>query len=213
VSKLNAGLYSSADHTWQTPPDIVKAILTFEGREQFDLDAASTQSNIPAHIRYTETGLFQGMLKLSDECGLTGKWDTSWDEFPGAAHSLVWMNPPYGAKLKLFLEKAYTEAQNKNIRVWGLVPARTETLYQHRFGLTKAGFTVFLSGRLEFWRDGKPYMVLDKKTGKMKPGNAPFPTMLMYWGHDWEYKAKLWLKKKPLPGTLMLRGDELLKLF
>ncbi len=210
MSKLNAGLYSSADHTWQTPPDIIKAILDFENVGVFGLDAASTTANVPAFRYYTEQGLMNGTeLVNPNVCGLTGCWDIHGYKM----NTLVWMNPPYGAKLKLFLEKAYTEAQNKNVRVWGLVPARTETLYQHRFGLTKAGFTVFLSGRLEFWRDGKPYMVLDKKTGKMKPGNAPFPTMLMYWGHDWEHKAKLWLKKKPLPGTLMLRGDELLKLF
>ena len=36
MSRLNAGLYSSDDQTWWSPPDFVAAVLGFEERERFE---------------------------------------------------------------------------------------------------------------------------------------------------------------------------------
>lgn len=191
MSKLNAGLYSSDDHTWQTPPEVVEAILAFERRERFDLDAATTHCNIPAWFHYTEKGLRLAQVLLSQTCGLTG----SWHIVPGA---LVYLNPPYGNIIRKWIQKAFEESQ-KGCRVWALLPCRTETVYQHDFGLTKAGFTVFLKGRLEFLQNGK------------RKGTAPFPTMLLYYGDDWQEKARRWEEEQPLKGTLMLRASQLLE--
>lgn len=175
MSRLNAGLYSSDDQTWMSPPELVNALLAFEQRICFDLDPACTVANIPALKHYFST----------EFDGLAEPWN-----------GLVFLNPPYGNVLKDWMRKAYEEHQ-KGARVWLLLPARTETRYQHDYGLTKAGFTVFLKGRLRFLQNGE-----DK-------GTAPFPTMLLYFGSDWQEKAQRWVKEQPVAGTLMLRGSQL----
>lgn len=173
MSKLNKGLYSSEYHGWQTPPSLVNALLAFESRIAFDLDPCCTVANIPAFTHYFHPA----------HDGLALEW----------GNRLVWVNPPYGNVLKDWIKKCYTESL-KGSRVWALIPARTETQYQHDYGLTKAAFTVFLKGRLRFLQNGQ-----DK-------GTAPFPTMLLYFGQDWEEKMQRWIIEQPLPGTLMLRG-------
>lgn len=173
MSKLNAGLYASETHTWMTPPALVDALLAFEGRKAFDLDPCCTEENIPAKAYY-KSGLFDGLFQ---------PWG-----------GLVFVNPPYGNELKKWLEKAAKESLYPGCRVWALIPARTETQYQHDHGLAQAGFTVFLKGRLHFLLNGE-----DK-------GSAPFPTMLLYYGNDWKEKAKRWVQNPPLKGTLMVRG-------
>ncbi|HWU41986.1 MAG TPA: DNA N-6-adenine-methyltransferase [Bdellovibrio sp.] len=185
MSKLNPGLYTSEDHTWQTPPDLIDTLLHFERITEFDLDPCCTDKNIPARHHYQS--------HISN--GLSLPWE-----------GLAFMNPPYGNVLKAWMQKALEESQKPNCQVWALIPARTDTIYQHDFGITRAGFTVFMKSRLEFWKDGKPYLVMDKKSGKMKPGTAPFPTMLLYYGMDWKQKAFRWLKEQPIEGTLMFPG-------
>lgn len=173
MSKLNAGLYSSESHTWMTPPALVNALLKFEGVDQFYIDPCCTEKNIPAKLHYQHPYMD----------GLALAWS-----------GLVFMNPPYGNALKDWIQKAYEESRRPGCAVWALIPARTETQYQHDYGLTKAGFTVFLKGRLHFLQDGE-----DK-------GSAPFPTMLLYYGQNWRDKSARWISKPPLPGTLMIQG-------
>jgi hypothetical protein len=196
MSKLNGSLYSSENHKWETPPDFVNALLTFEGRTAFDLDPACSRKNVPAHAHY-----------VYPECdGLTASWDVGGT--PG--ETLVYLNPPYGGELKKFLHKTCKEA-NEGVKIWVLCPARTETLYQHEYGLTKAGFSVFISQRIVFYEEGYPYMMPVKRkgvpTGKFVEGNAPFPAMLLYYGRDSEEKAHKWVKNPPIKGTLMRPVD------
>lgn len=159
-----------------TPPDLIEALLAFEGVERFDLDPACTERNIPAwrHIQYPEKD------------GLIESWG-----HPSKDHTLVFINPPYGDKLKLFMEKICFEIAN-GCRIWALTPSRTETRYQHEFGLTQANFTIFLKGRLKFLQNGQV------------KGTAPFPAMLLYYGDDWQEKAARWIESPALKGTLML---------
>lgn len=173
MSKLNKGLYSSESHTWQTPPELVNALLAFEGVESFDLDPACSTNNIPAYMHHYHP----------DFNGLALPWN-----------GLVFLNPPYNT-IKDWVKKAYEESL-QGAHIWALLPARTETRYQHDYGLTKAGFTVFLRGRLRFLQNG------------VNKGTAPFPTMLLYFGDDWMIKAQRWAKEQPLQGTLMFRGKQ-----
>jgi site-specific DNA-methyltransferase (adenine-specific) len=190
MSRINSGLYSSADQTWCTPPDLIQKLLAFEEMDHFHLDAACSDFNVPATFYYRKDGLHSRKMQINDKCGLTGDWELT----APFDSSLVWLNPPYGKALQLFIKKAYEESL-KGCRVWALIPARTETVYQHDYGLTQAGFTVFLKGRLHFLQDGE-----DK-------GAAPFPTMLLYYGDDWKEKAERWVKNPPLKGTLMTRME------
>lgn len=170
MSKINPGLYQSDDHTWETPPKLLQAILTLERRSAFDLDAACSKKNVPAvaHFVYPEDNALE-----KDWIGLT------------------WVNPPYGDQLKPFVRKMMEEGR-KAAKIWALLPARTETSYQHDYGLTVAGFTVFMRGRLKFLQNG------------VEGGTAPFPTMLLYFGDDWKEKAARWTLAPAWPGVLMV---------
>lgn len=194
MGKINPGLYSSEAQDWMTPPDLIEALLKFEGRKSFDLDPCCSRQNVPAKRHFLE----------QEKDGLSLPW----------GHGLVFMNPPYGNVLKLWMEKAFKEF-NKGARVWVLIPARTETVYQHDYGLARAGFTVFLKGRLHFVRNGDivphiqqflPFFddsVCQPEEDTQEDGAAPFPTMLLYFGDDWQEKATRWAKKPPLKGTVM----------
>lgn len=95
MSKLNSGLYSSDDHTWETPPELVQALLEFEGRENFDLDPCCSSKNIPAKRHFIDF----------EENGLIEPWGLD---------RLVFVNPPYGDCLKLFLKKINQETRYSN---------------------------------------------------------------------------------------------------
>lgn len=190
MSRLNPNIYTSTRQDWQTPPKVVNALLAFENRAQFDLDPCCSMKNVPAvtHYLYPQ---FDGS-KLPWDIGPDGE-------------TLVYANTEYGNALKkIWAPKIYEEAQ-KGVKIWALIPARTDTQYQHDYLFTKADFTVFIYERLCFWLDGFPYMQLDKKSGKWKEGTAPFPTMLCYFGDDGLAKAQKWILDPPLKGTLMMR--------
>ncbi len=193
MSKLNGGLYSSADHTWETPPDLDRRLREWEGITHWDLDPACSTRNIPAYMHYL----------YPEWDGLVESWEVGLDKHD----TRVYLNPPYGAEIQKFLRKVCEEAA-KGVKIWVLAPARTETAYQNQYGLSVAGFTVFISERLKFYMDGKPYMIPEKKngipTGRMIEGNAPFPAMLMYYGPDWPDKARRWKDDPPIKGTLMM---------
>jgi hypothetical protein len=198
MNKLNESLYSSEAQDWMTPPFLVNALLKFEGRRVFDLDPCCSRNNIPAVVHYID-GQFDGLAE-------------HWMQEHNAS-SLVFINPPYGDALKWWMEKCWKEF-NRGCRIWALVPARTDTVYQHEYGLTRAGFTVFMKGRLCFVPNGEPVtraqlalFDLEVKQLELKEdGTAPFPTMLLYYGNDWQDKARRWNEKPPLEGILMTHG-------
>lgn len=185
MSKISPALYRSEDHTWMTPPELINALLRFEGRTEFDLDPCCSVKNIPARRHYAHP----------EHDGLVLPWS-------GVPHegwpSLVWMNSPYGRMLAKFMAKAAAEA-DRGARIWMIVPARTETIYQHAYGLTKAGFVVFMKKRVSFIRS-----VQSADPGE--DNNAPFPTMLLYMGPDWAEKAVRWEMAPAWPGSLMIQA-------
>jgi len=170
MSRINAGLYSSDAHDWMTPPDFIENLLDFIGIDKFDLDPCCTQFNIPAHTHFTE-----------EEDGLSKPW-----------FGTVYMNPPYGNQLKLWVKKAYEESL-RGVKVWGLIPARPDTRYWHDYVFTNNSFVFFLQGRLKFLKDG------------VADGTAPFPTALVYWAKGAQVTGAAMTGVSPLTGTVVVR--------
>lgn len=75
----------------------------------------------------------------------------------------VFCNPPYGKKIKLWVEKAYITNQLFNNTIVLLIPARTDTKWFHDYILNKAEIR-FIRGRLKF---------------NNLSVNAPFPSMIV----------------------------------
>jgi DNA N-6-adenine-methyltransferase (Dam) len=78
----------------------------------------------------------------------------------------VYVNPPFGG-LAEWSEKCSSEAR-QGAEVVLLLPARTDTRYWHE-SIATAQACCFWRGRMRF-------------VGA--PASAPFPTALVYWGHD-----------------------------
>jgi len=146
-------LHSSVDITWQTPPEIWQSVLNRLGIVQFDLDPCSPGDcpwGIPCADRFTQA-----------DDGLSRSW--------GAPGAVVWVNPPYGRALTLWIDKIIAEAA-RGVRVIALVPARTGTGWWHR-ALDAGGKPEFLRGRLRFLgKDGVP------------GDAAPFDSALLWFG-------------------------------
>lgn len=75
----------------------------------------------------------------------------------------MFCNPPYGPKIRQFLEKA----KEAELAVF-LVPARTDTKWFHDIALPESKEIRFVRGRLKF--------------GGSKNG-APFPSMILVFRH------------------------------
>jgi hypothetical protein len=97
------------------------------------------------------------------------------------------MNPPYGRKIGLFIERAIELANQYKCLLVMLLPARVDTrwferLWDRNLSQPKPGFKInFVKGRLIFELEGKP--ILNNKTGK--PSGALFPSMIV------EYKSNI----------------------
>lgn len=91
-------------------------------------------------------------------------------EEPWEGHGIVYVNPPYGAKLSLWARKIEHEAAN-GVPIVSLTPARTDTRWFQDHLLTHANAVLFWRGRLTFddLRDG----------GEAAPNVAPFPSVLV----------------------------------
>jgi site-specific DNA-methyltransferase (adenine-specific) len=88
---------------------------------------------------------------------------------PWADHGgMVYVNPPYGRKTGLWVQKcAAVAAAGGN--VIALLPARTDTRWFHAWCVPRVSdAVVFLRGRLTFLG---------------APGPAPFPSMIVHWGN------------------------------
>jgi len=178
ISKEN---YNSAYQDWQTPPELIGAVLKAINKDHFNMDVCCTQRNVPA----------KNYLTVKED-GLTVEWDGT-----------CWMNPPYGRMLQQFVRKAYSEAYIERFygycSVVGLLPVRTDNVYYHKYVLTADG-VYFLQGKnFEFLIDGK------KNNGEFK--NAPQKLCLVFWGfhpsHMPKYAKKL--KKQGLTRTMMMK--------
>ncbi len=104
---------------------------------------------------------------LHDPCPLLGHDMSLWDSPGGLMRpwiSPTYCNPPYGAAIVKWCQKAVEEAR-RGITVILLVPSRTDTTWWHDQIMTAAEIR-FLRGRLRF--------------GRARAG-APFPSALAIW--------------------------------
>jgi phage N-6-adenine-methyltransferase len=126
--KSYAACMSSRDQTWQTPPDLLAAILQAADRKAFDLDPCSPSPDgpVPALTRWTEA-----------DDGLSRSWS-----------GMIFVNPPYSRALPRWVAKCASEADAGAI-VIGLVPSRTDTRWWHDNVAGQAD-VIMLKGRLKF---------------------------------------------------------------
>lgn len=142
---------SSLHHGWTTPAPLLEKLYAVFGGG-FDLDPCSPTANrrrAPVKARVYFTAADNG-LALS----WTGR---------------VFVNPPYGRPLKLWVAKARREVSER--RAWcvaALVPARTDTGWWHE-SIAGCAHVFLLRGRLAFGARGEA---------------APFPSALIVWGGD-----------------------------
>ena len=137
ITMMNSGLYSSNTDLWATPDYFFDSI-----KDEFNptLDVCALPENTKCERFFTP-----------EMDGLKQKWD-----------GVCWMNPPYGRKIKYWVEKAYHESKNGS-KIICLLPARTDTKWFHDFIYGKAEVR-FIKGRIKF--------------GEAK-WNAPFPSMIV----------------------------------
>ena len=132
-------LFSSANKVWETPQAFFD---TLNNEFQFTLDACALPENAKCKLYFTP-----------QEDGLVQDW---------SGHS-VFCNPPYGREIAAWVEKCYLESRKRNTKVIMLLPARTDTVYFHKF-IYKIAEIRFVKGRLKF---GKAL------------NSAPFPSMVV----------------------------------
>ena len=124
-------LFSSEKHDWETPQEVFGWL-----NEEFDfgLDAAASDHNAKCKRYLTQ-----------QDNSLAIDWSK--------IATSVWLNPPYGRGIDVWLEKAYKESL-KGCVVVCLVFARPDTNWWHTWA-QKAAEIRFVKGRLRFSRNGK----------------------------------------------------------
>jgi len=131
----------SDDEYYSTPIDFFKKL---DNEFHFTLDPCSDNINYKCAKHYTRV-----------DNGLTKSWK----------NETVFMNPPYGRIIPLWVEKAYNESKQHKIIIVGLLPARTDTKWFHDYCM-KSKEIRFIKGRLKFGDSGK---------------SAPFSNILVIW--------------------------------
>ena len=125
---------------WATPQDFYDKL---NDEFKFTLDPCALKNNAKCDKYFTP-----------EDDGLTKDW----------AGNIVFCNPPYGRDISKWVEKCYNESKKPNITVVLLIPARTDTIYFHKFIYKKVKDIRFIKGRLKF--------------GNSK-NSAPFPSMIV----------------------------------
>ena len=128
--------FSSASDKWATPREVFDAL---NAEFHFTLDPCADDNNALCPSYFTK-----------EEDGLSMEWRGS-----------VFMNPPYGREIPLWMKKAWESAQ-AGATVVCLIPSRTDTRWWHDYAMK--GEIRFIRGRLKF--------------GGAKYG-APFPSAIV----------------------------------
>ena len=136
---INPVLFSSENNVWETPQAFFDK-LNEEFR--FTLDACALPENAKCRLYFTP-----------QDDGLIQDW---------SGHT-VFCNPPYGREIAVWVEKCYLESRRDNTKVVMLLPARTDTVYFHRFIYQQSEIR-FVKVRLKFGNS---------------LNSAPFPSMVV----------------------------------
>ncbi len=134
---MDAVHYSSESIYWETPQWLFDALDKEFG---FTLDVCATPDNTKCQRYFTE-----------EDNALLKDWGAE----------VCWMNPPYGDQIRKFMAKAHNASQS-GATVVCLVPARTDTLWWHKFAMKHS--IRFLRGRLKFGKSDQ---------------SAPFPSAVV----------------------------------
>lgn len=133
---LSKSLFSSESIEWGTPDDLFNALQEVFW---FTLDPCSTKENAKCSKFYTK-----------EDDGLAQSW----------ADERVFVNPPYGRTVtETWVQKSYQESVENNAMVVMLLPARTDTKFQHNLVFRHAVAIAFIKGRLKFsnCKDSAPF--------------------------------------------------------
>lgn len=150
-------LMSSKSYEWYTPAHIARKAFDFLGG--IELDPASSQA---ANAVIKARRFFN-----VEDNGLEQSWTAT----------TVWMNPPYGRELPLWIEKLTGEYEAGHImEALALVPARPDTEWFKRL---RDYPRCFIDGRLKFG-------------GGDTDNPATFPSMLVYLGKRERDFIALW---------------------
>ena len=146
-------LCSSKKQEYETPRELFEKL---NKKYKFTLDAAATKKNALCKKFFTK-----------EDNSLEQSWKGE----------RVYLNPPYGRKIKHWIKKCQDEFKAGTKLIVALLPARTCTTWFHDYIYKKPGVECeFIRGRLTFTIDGKPDV---DKNGK--PTAALFPSMLIIW--------------------------------
>lgn len=140
--KTRAVMFSSKKQDWETPQD------TFDELDKefhFTLDPCCTEKTAKCKKFYTKK-----------DNGLRLSW----------RGERVFVNPPFGKEMPLWIEKGFKESRKPKTLVVFLIPARTDTRYFHKYIYKKAEIR-FIKGRLKFGKSNN---------------SAPFPSMICILG-------------------------------
>lgn len=146
-----------------TPPRVLEPVRAYFGGE-IDLDPATEQDNPTGANTY-----FTGSLPVVD--GLLQPWN-----LPAYPFTRVFVNPPYGKTLKLWLEKIREEAR-RGCEIVALLPvSRTEQLYMmDTLAGPESSALCFVRKRVNFLRPGL----------KERANGNPYASVLVGYSVDW----------------------------
>ena len=138
--------FSTKSNEWETPLDLYNKLNTIY---KFTLDPCCTKESAKCVNYYTK-----------EDNGLIQDW----------SNEVVFMNPPYGRKTGLWVEKAYRESLKGAIVVC-LISARTDTKYWHNYIFKYAKKILFMKGRVRFVNGNKK-------------ASAPFPSAIVEFNYN-----------------------------
>jgi|TARA_Y100000296_G_C5173412_1_gene258625 site-specific DNA-methyltransferase (adenine-specific) len=158
MSQLRTGLwkqslgavgFSSASSEWDTPQGFYDKL---DKQFNFTLDPCATSKSAKCKKYYTE-----------EDDGLAQDWKGQ----------TVFVNPPYGRGIGVWLKKGYEESKKHNTVVVMLIPSRTDTKWWHDY-VMKAKEVHLVRGRLKFGTSANA---------------APFPSAVVVFHSDMLYKS------------------------
>ena len=139
--------FSSQSNEWATPRLLFERIESLTlGKRRFHLDPCCTAATKKCPYAFT----------MADD-GLARDW---------SFYETVFVNPPYGREIGLWVRKAYEEWK-KGATVILLIPSRTDTKWWHAYCMA-AKRIIFIQGRVKFEQAGRENIV-----------SAPFPSCVV----------------------------------
>jgi phage N-6-adenine-methyltransferase len=92
----------------------------------------------------------------AENCKVKNFWSKADDALAQKWEGTLWMNPPYGRAIAMFIRKAYESRATATIVA--LIPVRTDSRWWHQW-VMEASEIRFIKGRLRFQgaKDGAPF--------------------------------------------------------